>query len=54
MKNNKIKLKKQAKEEFWWVFIGDSKNNKLYVIKRVNFKESTKLELKFEATEIGT
>ena len=32
--------KTKAKEEYWWVLIGDNKNNKLYAIKRVNIGSS--------------
>eukprot|EP01016_Furgasonia_blochmanni_P049228 TRINITY_DN744_c0_g1_i15.p1 TRINITY_DN744_c0_g1~~TRINITY_DN744_c0_g1_i15.p1 ORF type:complete len:788 (+),score=90.05 TRINITY_DN744_c0_g1_i15:1-2364(+) len=43
----------KPKEEFWWVIIGDAKNNKLFAIKRVNFPKELKIDVKFTAPETG-
>lgn len=41
------------KEEFWWVLLGDEKNNKLLAIKRVSLGVKAKVELKFLAPNPG-
>ena len=43
----------QEKEEYYWILIGDSKANKLYAIKRITFKEKTKVDLGFIAPDAG-
>lgn len=40
-----------AKEEAWWVIIGDSTNNLLKGIKRVSFYRGIKVKMDFEAPE---
>lgn len=43
----------KEKEEFMWVVLGDTKNNKLYGLKRVSFPDKLKIDVKFIAPEEG-
>jgi len=43
----------KEKEEFWWVVVGDTKTNKLYGIKRINFGAKLDFVMKFIAPEPG-
>ena len=36
-----------------WVVLGDTKNNKLYGLKRVSFPDKLKIDVKFIAPEEG-
>lgn len=39
------------KEEFWWVIVGDKKNNKVLTTKRTLVKKQAEMKLEFEATD---
>ena len=41
----------RLKEEVWWLIVGDTNNNILKTIKRVNFYKGIKINLDFEAPE---
>uniref|UniRef100_A0A803P6U2 RNA helicase n=1 Tax=Cannabis sativa TaxID=3483 RepID=A0A803P6U2_CANSA len=44
----------KAKEEGWWLVVGDTKSNSLIVIKRVSLQRKLKVKLDFTApTEVG-
>lgn len=43
----------KKKEENWWIVIGESSENKLHTIKRVNFVKDLEVSLKFDAPDIG-
>jgi len=43
----------KKKEENWWIVIGESSENKLHTIKRVNFVKELEVSLKFDAPDIG-
>ncbi|MFN9907826.1 MAG: hypothetical protein ACK56F_17140 [bacterium] len=40
-------------EENWWVLIGDNKQNKLHVIKRLKIGLETKVTLTFNTPDTG-
>ena len=43
----------KAKEEGWWLVVGDSKSNNLLCIKRVTLQLKAKVKLEFVAPEAG-
>ena len=44
---------KQKREESWWLVIGDSKNNSLISIKRVQLAKKSKIKLDFQSPSAG-
>lgn len=39
------------KEEFWWVIVGDKKNNKVLTTKRTLVKKTADMTLSFEVSD---
>lgn len=42
----------RAKEEGWWLVVGDTKSNELIAIKRVSFQRKAKVKLEFAAPSV--
>lgn len=40
------------KEEFWWVIVGDKKNNKVLATKRTLIKGKTEFKVSFEYNQV--
>ncbi|KAF6148789.1 hypothetical protein GIB67_038122 [Kingdonia uniflora] len=43
----------KAKEEGWWLIVGDTKSNQLLAIKRVSLQRKSKVKLEFAPAEAG-
>jgi pre-mRNA-splicing helicase BRR2 len=43
----------EERPESWWIVVGDSSKNKLFIIKRVTFAASFSTKLKFQLPEPG-
>jgi pre-mRNA-splicing helicase BRR2 len=43
----------KSKNENWWIVVGESSENKLHTIKRVNFVQTLETVLKFDAPSVG-
>jgi pre-mRNA-splicing helicase BRR2 len=43
----------KAKEEGWWLVVGDTKTNQLLAIKRVSLQRKSKVKLEFTPAEVG-